>query len=93
MVRLLLFSSRLLLDEEGASAEDAVILTDILGVEDALGTMDFKVAGNKDGELLVDIKNVQYRGSALRYFWFATLLHLYTKYYFAANEALLTVCF
>lgn len=26
-----------------------MILTDILGLEDALGTMDFKVAGNADG--------------------------------------------
>lgn len=39
----------LLLDEDGGSGDDAVILTDILGVEDGLGTMDFKVAGNKDG--------------------------------------------
>jgi len=29
--------------------EDAVIVSDILGSEDALGTMDFKVAGDKDG--------------------------------------------
>ena len=28
---------------------DAVIVSDILGTEDALGTMDFKVAGNKEG--------------------------------------------
>ena len=27
-----------------------MVLTDILGIEDALGTMDFKVAGNEDGE-------------------------------------------
>lgn len=41
--------SRLLLDEEGGSGEEAVVLTDILGLEDALGTMDFKVAGNDKG--------------------------------------------
>ncbi|CAM9452401.1 unnamed protein product, partial [Scytosiphon promiscuus] len=40
----------LLLDEDGGSGEDAVVLTDILGLEDALGTMDFKVAGNDKGE-------------------------------------------
>ena len=28
---------------------DPVVLTDILGVEDALGSMDFKVAGSVDG--------------------------------------------
>lgn len=28
-----------------------MVLTDILGLEDALGTMDFKVAGNDKGEL------------------------------------------
>ena len=27
----------------------AIILTDITGMEDALGTMDFKVAGNRGG--------------------------------------------
>lgn len=32
-----------------ASDANAVILSDILGTEDALGTMDFKVAGNKEG--------------------------------------------
>ena len=32
-----------------SSAETAVILTDILGTEDALGTMDFKVAGDTEG--------------------------------------------
>lgn len=34
----------LILDE--SAAEGAVILTDIMGVEDALGDMDFKVAGD-----------------------------------------------
>ena len=33
----------------GAAAEEAVILTDIQGSEDALGDMDFKVAGDRDG--------------------------------------------
>ncbi|KAL9182652.1 hypothetical protein ACHAXT_013304 [Thalassiosira profunda] len=32
-----------------ATDENAVIVSDILGTEDALGTMDFKVAGNKEG--------------------------------------------
>ena len=32
-----------------ATDDDAIILTDILGTEDALGTMDFKVAGNREG--------------------------------------------
>lgn len=40
----------MLLDEDGGSGDDAVVLTDILGLEDALGTMDFKVAGNEKGE-------------------------------------------
>ena len=38
----------MLLDEEGAD-EPPIILTDIFGSEDALGTMDFKVAGNEAG--------------------------------------------
>eukprot|EP00638_Chattonella_subsalsa_P004659 CAMPEP_0117753990 /NCGR_PEP_ID=MMETSP0947-20121206/12567_1 /TAXON_ID=44440 /ORGANISM="Chattonella subsalsa, Strain CCMP2191" /LENGTH=756 /DNA_ID=CAMNT_0005573003 /DNA_START=332 /DNA_END=2602 /DNA_ORIENTATION=- len=38
----------LLLDESGDD-EKSVILTDILGIEDALGTMDFKVAGDENG--------------------------------------------
>ncbi len=33
----------------GADSGDSVILTDILGSEDALGDMDFKVAGDADG--------------------------------------------
>jgi polyribonucleotide nucleotidyltransferase len=38
--------------------EQAVVLTDILGLEDALGDMDFKVTGTKDGvtALQMDIK-------------------------------------
>jgi polyribonucleotide nucleotidyltransferase len=36
-------------DEGGVSDENAVILSDILGTEDALGTMDFKVAGDRNG--------------------------------------------
>ena len=39
----------LLGDKGGVSDENAIILTDISGTEDALGTMDFKVAGDKDG--------------------------------------------
>ena len=39
----------LLGDKSGLSDENAVIVSDILGQEDALGTMDFKVAGNKEG--------------------------------------------
>ena len=38
----------LLLDESGGGGEP-IVLTDILGSEDALGTMDFKVAGNAEG--------------------------------------------
>ena len=38
----------LLLDESGGGGEP-LILTDILGSEDALGTMDFKVAGDGEG--------------------------------------------
>ena len=30
-------------------SDEPVILTDILGLEDALGTMDFKVAGDRRG--------------------------------------------
>lgn len=36
-------------DKGGVSDENAVILSDILGTEDALGTMDFKVAGDRNG--------------------------------------------
>lgn len=39
----------LLGDKEGVSDENALILSDILGTEDALGTMDFKVAGDRTG--------------------------------------------
>mmetsp|Transcript_1769 Transcript_1769/g.2598 ORF Transcript_1769/g.2598 Transcript_1769/m.2598 type:complete len:689 (+) Transcript_1769:171-2237(+) len=39
----------LLGDKNGVSDENAVILSDILGSEDALGTMDFKVAGDTEG--------------------------------------------
>jgi len=39
----------LLGDKGGVSDENAVILSDILGTEDALGTMDFKVAGDRSG--------------------------------------------
>lgn len=39
----------LLGDKEGVSDDNAVILSDILGTEDALGTMDFKVAGDRTG--------------------------------------------
>ena len=40
----------MLLDEKsGVSDSDAIILSDISGTEDALGTMDFKVAGDREG--------------------------------------------
>jgi len=39
----------LLGDKSEVSDENAIILSDILGTEDALGTMDFKVAGNREG--------------------------------------------
>lgn len=39
----------LLGDKSGLSDEDSIILSDILGTEDALGTMDFKVAGDREG--------------------------------------------
>jgi polyribonucleotide nucleotidyltransferase len=39
----------LLGDKDGVSDENALILSDILGTEDALGTMDFKVAGDREG--------------------------------------------
>ena len=35
--------------KDGRTDDNAVILSDILGTEDALGTMDFKVAGNREG--------------------------------------------
>ena len=42
-------SGMLLGGKGGVSDENAVIVSDILGTEDALGTMDFKVAGNREG--------------------------------------------
>jgi len=39
----------LLGDKGGVSDDNALILSDILGTEDALGTMDFKVAGDRTG--------------------------------------------
>jgi polyribonucleotide nucleotidyltransferase len=43
---------------DGAAPGGAVILTDIMGLEDALGDMDFKVAGDGDSitALQMDIK-------------------------------------
>ncbi|MER8284583.1 polyribonucleotide nucleotidyltransferase, partial [Acinetobacter baumannii] len=37
--------------------ERAVILTDILGLEDALGDMDFKVAGTRKGVTALQMDN------------------------------------
>ena len=47
-----------LITRDGKSASDYAILTDIQGMEDALGDMDFKVAGTADGitALQMDIK-------------------------------------
>ena len=39
----------LLGDKGGVSDDNAVIVSDILGTEDALGSMDFKVAGDRQG--------------------------------------------
>lgn len=39
----------LLDDSKSVSDDDAVIVSDILGTEDGLGTMDFKVAGDRSG--------------------------------------------
>jgi len=39
----------LLGDKSGVSDENAIVLSDITGTEDALGTMDFKVAGDREG--------------------------------------------
>ena len=39
----------LLDDKSNVSVEDAIVLTDITGTEDALGMMDFKVAGDREG--------------------------------------------
>lgn len=39
----------LLNDKSGISDDTSVILSDITGTEDALGTMDFKVAGDREG--------------------------------------------
>lgn len=39
----------LLGEKDSVSDENSVILSDILGTEDALGTMDFKVAGDREG--------------------------------------------
>mmetsp|Transcript_10460 Transcript_10460/g.27705 ORF Transcript_10460/g.27705 Transcript_10460/m.27705 type:complete len:658 (+) Transcript_10460:555-2528(+) len=38
----------LILDEDGGD-DEPLVLTDILGIEDGLGTMDFKVAGDESG--------------------------------------------
>lgn len=39
----------LLADTHSVSDDDAIIVSDILGTEDGLGTMDFKVAGDRNG--------------------------------------------
>jgi len=39
----------LLNNKNAVSDDNAIIVSDILGVEDALGTMDFKVAGDRNG--------------------------------------------
>mmetsp|Transcript_31031 Transcript_31031/g.49799 ORF Transcript_31031/g.49799 Transcript_31031/m.49799 type:complete len:299 (-) Transcript_31031:56-952(-) len=49
----------LLVDPTAVADKESLILTDILGFEDALGMMDFKVAGNASGvtSIQLDIKN------------------------------------
>ncbi|CAF1662180.1 unnamed protein product, partial [Didymodactylos carnosus] len=46
---------------ENSAISDYRVLTDILGIEDYMGDMDFKVAGTKDSltALQVDIKGMQ----------------------------------
>ncbi|GKY93472.1 hypothetical protein MPSEU_000314700 [Mayamaea pseudoterrestris] len=39
----------MLLDHKDSSSDEGIILSDISGTEDALGMMDFKVAGDRDG--------------------------------------------
>ncbi|GMH79807.1 hypothetical protein TrST_g3481 [Triparma strigata] len=38
-----------LMENADDDIEDAIVLTDLMGIEDALGMMDFKVAGSRDG--------------------------------------------
>ena len=47
--------------------EDPVVLTDILGIEDALGGMDFKVAGSRDGisAFQLDVKELGLKAATL----------------------------
>ena len=47
-----------LITESGETADSYAILTDIQGIEDAMGDMDFKVAGTADGitAMQMDIK-------------------------------------
>lgn len=51
-----------------SEGDEPVVLTDILGLEDALGTMDFKVAGNASGitTFQLDIKSQGVEISTLR---------------------------
>ena len=45
-------------DEASGEIQDHAVLTDILGIEDYLGDMDFKIAGTKAGitALQLDLK-------------------------------------
>ena len=47
--------------------DDPVVLTDILGIEDALGGMDFKVAGSRDGisAFQLDVKELGLKAATL----------------------------
>eukprot|EP00466_Bigelowiella_natans_P012958 jgi/Bigna1/58549/fgenesh1_pm.108_\ len=58
----------LLVDPTTVASGESLILSDILGFEDALGMMDFKVAGNATGitSLQLDIKNFGLSIEAIR---------------------------
>ncbi|XP_074604704.1 polyribonucleotide nucleotidyltransferase 1 [Brevipalpus obovatus] len=48
----------LIYDPVGSEDENYIVLTDIMGLEDFLGEMDFKMAGNENGltSIIVDVK-------------------------------------
>ena len=52
--------------DDSENQSQPVILTDILGLEDALGTMDFKIAGNETG-----ITTFQVRSNSLSHHHFS----------------------
>ncbi|RYY68855.1 hypothetical protein EON63_24345 [archaeon] len=68
-----------LIVDEGGDDDGALILTDILGLEDALGTMDLKVAGSEGGVTAIQLDSKV--GYVHTYTPTPTHIHIHTHTY------------